>query len=397
MRQANITDLLALKVLAEGLDPNSIAREQGIGVAVVDAALQQAVTSGLILTSPSAIRRPPAMAVNRAIPSRFLSAEVFTLQWHITQACDLHCKHCYDRTSRGVMPLDKGLQLLDDFREFCCQRFVRGQVTFTGGNPFLHSHFFELYQGAVERNLGVAILGNPSPRALLERVVAIAKPLFFQVSLEGLEPHNDYIRGPGHFARVVEFLKVLREFEIYSMVMLTLTGENQAEVLPLADFLREKVDLFTFNRLARVGEGANLKGAERESYPEFLRHYRASSLNNPTMSLKDNLFNLLAAEEPRSEFFGGCAGHGCGAAFNFLAVLADGEVHACRKFPSPLGNAFTERFATIYDAEEAQAYRQGSADCLRCNIRPVCGGCLAVAHGHGLDPLQERDPYCWKK
>ena len=33
------------------------------------------------------------------------------------------------------------------------------------------------------------------------------------------------------------------------------------------------------------------------------------------------------------EPFGGCTGFGCGAAFNFMAVLPDGEVHACRKVP----------------------------------------------------------------
>jgi selenobiotic family peptide radical SAM maturase len=397
VREAEAMDLLALKVLAEELTPDSIAAEQGVGIGVVDAALQQAVVNGLILRPPSAIRRSLAMSIDRAIPSSFLSAEVFTLQWHITQACDLHCKHCYDRTSRGAIPLGKALQLLDNFREFCRSRFVHGQVTFTGGNPFLHPHFPELYQGAVERNLGVAILGNPAPRVQLEQVIAIAKPLFYQVSLEGMEPHNDYIRGSGHFARVMEFLAVLKGLDIYSMVMLTLTRENQEEVLPLAEFLRDKVDLFTFNRLAKVGEGANLKGPEIKSYPDFLLKYHAASRSNPAMGLKDNLFNILALEEAKGDAFGGCAGHGCGAAFNFVAILADGEVHACRKFPSPLGNVFRESFTAIYDSDQAQAYRQGCTACRGCGIRPVCGGCLAVVHGLGLDPLQAKDPYCWIK
>lgn len=113
------------------------------------------------------------------------------------------------------------------------------------------------------------------------------------------------------------------------------------------------------------------------------------------MGIKDNLFNLLASEEQDGVLFGGCAGHGCGAAFNFVSVLADGEVHACRKFPSPMGNAFSAGFAAVYDSERAQAYRQGSSACRGCRIRPVCGGCLAVVHGLGLEPLEERDPYCW--
>ncbi len=393
--QAEAVHLVALKMVAEALTSEVVAAAEGIGLGVVDAALQRAVARGIILRPPSAIRRHPSVVGGPEIDPRFLSAEVMSLQWHITQACDLHCKHCYDRSSLKTMPLEQALQLLDEFRAFCRGRFVQGQVTFTGGNPLLYPHFMELYQGAVARGLGVAILGNPAPRQEMEALIAIAKPLFFQVSLEGLAAHNDYIRGPGHFARVMAFLAVLKELGVSSMVMLTLTRENQEQVLPLAEQLRGKVDLFTFNRLAMVGEGANLAGPEVGGYRHFLREYLRAAQENPCMGIKDNLFNLLASEEQDGELFGGCAGHGCGAAFNFVSVLADGEVHACRKFPSPMGNAFSAGFATVYDSERAEAYRQGSAACRGCRIRPVCGGCLAVVHGLGLEPLEERDPYCW--
>lgn len=32
-----------------------------------------------------------------------------------------------------------------------------------------------------------------------------------------------------------------------------------------------------------------------------------------------------------------------------------------------------------------------------CEIRPVCGGCLAVAYGYGRDIFRDVDPYCWKE
>jgi radical SAM protein with 4Fe4S-binding SPASM domain len=93
--------------------------------------------------------------------------------------------------------------------------------------------------------------------------------------------------------------------------------------------------------------------------------------------------------------FGGCAGFGCGAAFNFLALLPDGEVHACRKFPSRIGNLAASTLHDIYEGEAARRYRRGSAACRECPIRPVCGGCLAVTHGFGRNIFVERDPYCF--
>lgn len=396
VQQATDAHLLALKVMADGLDPLLVANGHGVGVGVIDRALRQAVDEGLILSPPSALCRRPSVLTAATVEPAFLRTEVFTAQWHITQACDLHCKHCYDRTGRPPLPLDRGLRFLDDLRQFCLQRFVSGQVTFTGGNPLLYPHFLALYRGAVERGFSVAILGNPTSREQLQMVIAEAKPLFYQVSLEGLEAHNDAIRGPGHFARVIDFLALLKELGVYSMVMLTVTAENQTQVLALAEFLRDKVDLFTFTRLAQIGEGANLRGPTREDYRRFLKDYREAARQNPCLGFKENLFSLLAKEggEPP---WGGCTGHGCGAAFNFVAVLADGEVHACRKFPSPLGNAFSQGLGTVYDSSAAAAYRQGSAACQGCSLLPVCGGCLAVSHGLGLPPLKVRDPYCWRE
>jgi len=393
-RVASAQELLALKVVVEGIDPVDAARQGEVPVGVVDAALEQAVTAGILLAPPSRIRRDDSMFPVAVVPESLVAAQVFTLQWHITQACDLHCKHCYDRSKRQAVTLEEGVAILDDFRRFCRERQVAGQVSFSGGNPLLHPQFYDLYRAAVERNLGVAILGNPVPREWLERICAIRPPVFYQVSLEGLEPHTDYIRGKGHFSRVLDFLEELKAVGVYSMVMLTLTRDNVQEVLQLADQLKGRVDLFTFNRLAMVGEGASLASVEPEKLPSFLESYMDAAERLGFLSLKDNLFNILRHREG-TPLLGGCTGFGCGAAFNFVSLLPDGEVHACRKFPSPIGSIREQSLAALYDSEEAARYRRGSRACRECPVRPGCGGCLAVAHGFGLDVFEERDPYCF--
>ena len=286
------------------------------------------------------------------------------------------------------------MKILEDLYEFCKSRNVRGQVSFTGGNPLLYPHFMELYHAASDLGFTLAILGNPAPRAKMERIVAVEPPAFYQVSLEGLQKHNDEIRGQGHYDRIMTFLDVLRDLGIYSMVMLTLTRDNIDHVLPLAGVLRNKADLFTFNRLSMVGEGAGLRLPSKKRYAVFLEEYVEASKGNPIIALKDNLINIVLQTEGM-DLFGGCAGYGCGAAFNFISVLSDGEAHACRKFPSPIGNVLEDGIAGVYDSEEAKNYRSGCEACNRCTIRPVCGGCLAVSHSFGFDVLEERDPFCF--
>lgn len=388
-------DLIALKILSEGISHEDAARAGGLQVGVVDAAVDTAVHRGVVLSPETRIRRDPETFPTGEITDEgFLSSPVFTLQWHITQSCDLHCKHCYDRSDRSPIGLDQALRILDDLRAFCRGRFVGGQVSFSGGNPLLYLHFNELYRAALERGLEVAIIGNPASRERIEEILEIRKPAFYQVSLEGLREHNDAIRGPGHFGRTMEFLGVLRDLGIYSMVMLTLTRDNIVEVLPLAEMLRDRVDSFTFNRLSMVGEGANLHLPEKGAFRAFLEKYMEAAGRNPIIALKDNLINILRLRKGM-EPFGGCTGYGCGAAFNFMAVLSDGEAHACRKFPSPIGNVFRQGLEEIYDSPMARRYRGGCESCRKCAIRPVCGGCLSMAHSYGLDVFEERDPFCF--
>ena len=395
VRSAPIEDLLALKIVVEEIEPEKAAAECNVSLHVIDAAIDLAVRKGLFLAPVSGIRRDLSVfSTHEEIDDDFLSSSVFTLQWHITQACDLNCRHCYDRSHREPLDLSGAVALLDDFQEFCIENHVKGQVSFTGGNPFLHPHFFTLYRAAAERGFSAAILGNPVPGKLIEELIAIEHPVFYQVSLEGLSEHNDWTRGPGHLERSLLFLDLLRELGVYSMVMLTLTKDNITQVLPLAEMLKDRTDLFTFNRLSLMGEGAHLKVPSKDEYKAFLHAYADAAAGNPVLGLKDNLLNIVRHKKGL-RLFGGCSGYGCGAAFNFMAVLPDGEAHACRKFPSPIGNVVHSGIAEVYGSETARSYRNGCRACRSCVIRHVCGGCLAVAYSLGIDPLEEKDPYCF--
>jgi selenobiotic family peptide radical SAM maturase len=394
-RVATQDDLLALKITSERINTESAEEEGNVSIGIIDRVIDEAVDQGILLSPSSKIVRDPSIfSVNEYIDGSFLSSHSFTLQWHITQACDLHCRHCYDRSTRSPMSLEQGIRILDDVRIFCRNRHVMKAVSFTGGNPFLYPHFLNLYRAASDRGFSIGILGNPTEREKIEELITIQKPTHFQVSLEGLQEQNDYIRGKGHFKHVIEFLKVLKELNIFSMVMLTLTKKNMKDIIPLAEILNEHADRFHFNRLSMVGEGANLMLPNREEYLAFLDSYADAIQKNHVLGLKDNMLSVLWYKKGLKPF-GGCTTFGCGAAFNFLSVLSDGEVHACRKFPSPVGNIFRQGIKEIYDSPQAQHYRSGCKACHSCKLHAVCGGCLAVAYSLGLNIFEEKDPFCF--
>jgi len=277
---------------------------------------------------------------------------------------------------------------------FCRARRVGLQVCLTGGDPFCSPHFWPIYEAIGARGLAVSILGNPVDGDRITRLLAVRPPLYFQVSLEGLASHNDAVRGAGHYDQTMRFLREARTLGLRTHVMLTLTHANIGDVLPLGEELRRLTCRFTFNRLAQVGRGAELAGPSADDLAAFLPRYLAARRGNPVLGVKDNLLNIVRRRAGRP-LLPGCTGFGCGAAFNFVALLPDGEVHACRKFPSPIGDVRRQGFGEIYDSPAAARYRAGPEACRRCSLRDACRGCMAVTCGEGLDPLVARDPGCF--
>jgi selenobiotic family peptide radical SAM maturase len=322
------------------------------------------------------------------------AASAFTLQWHLTNACPFHCRHCYDRSDRREPPLPDALAVLADLQAFCRKRRVAAQVSLSGGDPLWYSHFWELYDAIARANVAVSILGNPIGPDDLARLLRAARPVYYQVSLEGLREHNDAVRGSGHFDRVMAFLSEARRRGLRTHVMLTLTQANLDQVVSLGEHLRGLTTRFTFNRLAQVGEAADMEPVEPRRFQQFLRSYLAARRTNPVLGVKENLLSILRVQSGRRPFVG-CTGYGCGAAFNFVALLPDGEVHACRKFPSLIGDIRQSSLEAIYASAAAKRYRAGPTPCRRCRLRRQCGGCPAVTFGQRLDPLADRDPYCF--
>jgi selenobiotic family peptide radical SAM maturase len=380
-------ELLGLKIVSENLSVRELSRQHKMPVSRYYRLLSYLDRKGILQAPPRLLRRDPEIFGSGLADDR-TTVTVFWLQWHLTNACDLHCRHCYDRSQRSNMTSEQAARVLDELERFCRRHWVAGNISFTGGNPFLYRGFLDLYREAVRRGFEVDILGNPVPREQIEALCRIQPPSGYQVSLEGRRSHNDSIRGAGSYDRAIKFLGLLRELGIPSGVMLTVTESNLKEVLPLARLLEGKTDGFAFTRLAPVGEGAALRQPDPARFRSFLKRYVRHAARNSTVAFKENLISLTLAEcgEPLSE---GCTGFGCGAAFNCLPVLPDGEVHACRRFPSLLGNIQEQSLEELYFSPAAVRYRRGMSACDGCSIRHACGGCMGAAS-------PARDQFCWR-
>lgn len=92
--------------------------------------------------------------------------EYFAFQWHITEACDQRCKHCYiyalgSHAKFKQMKVDDMVRVLDNIEDFGRKAHRQPYLYVTGGDPILHPQFWTLAQMLQERNIPFALLGNP--------------------------------------------------------------------------------------------------------------------------------------------------------------------------------------------------------------------------------------------
>jgi len=131
----------------------------------------------------------------------------FTLQWHITERCNWHCKHCY-RNEDYIKDELSTEQLFDILEQYIFlikkYNFPRGynNINVAGGEPFIRKDFFEFVErlGRHSDLFSWGLLSNGS--FLTKDVVKKLKRInirSYQVSIEGTEKNNDEIRGEGTF------------------------------------------------------------------------------------------------------------------------------------------------------------------------------------------------------
>jgi len=162
------------------------------------------------------------------------------LWFHLTNRCNQACRHCLFASS----PSAKGGLSLRQVQDIAAQANSLGCRVFalTGGEPFVHPEFTDV----VDYLLGfdqthVVVLTNGT---LLKD---FAHPLsrwpeerfHLQVSVDGLEPHHDHLRGRGAFAGLRENLTWLKTQGRTCTLSVCVTAANSRDLPHLVDLAGE--------------------------------------------------------------------------------------------------------------------------------------------------------------
>lgn len=279
----------------------------------------------------------------------------------------------------------------------------------TGGDPILHPDFWKLLGLLKDRGIPFTILGNPFH--LSNDVCGRLKEYGckkYQMSLDGMRETHDWFRKPGSFDCTLEKIACIKNAGIRSVIMTTVSGTNIKEVPDIIDtVVKYDVDIFAFARYCPTSEEKDTGMTPQQyrelldiCYQKFLK-YEAEGCNT-YFNRKDHLWTLYEYEKgifkipedaQNGMIYGGCNCGNC-----HMTILPTGDLYACRRFDSKVGNVFQNNIADVWICDKMEAYRDYSKfkKCSKCELLAWCRGCPAVTYGTTGD-FYEVDPQCWKE
>lgn len=191
-----------------------------------------------------------------------------------TMRCNLSCYGCYAGDYEKTLELS--LEEIDSVLRQMKEMGVYFAVV-SGGEPFFKEDIFEIFRRHSDMAFLVFTHGGLIDEKMVEKLTEVGNvmPAF---SLEGYEAETDARRGPGHFAKVMRAMDLLREGGLSFCGSFTQTGANTPIITDgsYIDMLLEKgcFALWLFSYVP-VGRNPDLNLMPTPEQRDFMRRKTA--------------------------------------------------------------------------------------------------------------------------
>ncbi len=263
---------------------------------------------------------------------------------HITDRCNLRCRHCFlgDAGSRDL-PAEQVLALAAEFSLLQGMRFI-----VSGGEPLRHRDFWEINDRLPEYPFRSILLTNGT---LLDR--QSVRSLRFhevQVSIDGLEKGHDLLRGPGSFRKALRALELIAGAGVGLSVATMVHRANLGEL----EDLRELLTAFPLR-----------------SWSVDVPCLTGTLAVNPSLAALPEEAAPMMALSFGGGYYGSSGPWACGP--HLAAVMADGGVCKCGHYADRPAGRIGEGLARVW--QRIPRHRLADLSC-RCSHLAECrGGC----------------------
>ncbi|MDR3280642.1 MAG: radical SAM protein [Synergistaceae bacterium] len=329
-----------------------------------------------------------------------------SVQWSITDGCNLKCRHCYVNASdaKRVQPsIQDCLGIIDQF-----ERANVAAVSLTGGEPLIRADFWDIVDALLEKRIAVTELFTNAlliDEHFLDECSKRSLSWVFYVSFDGVGYH-DWLRGKaGVESRVVDAIKQIKAAGFYVAVNTTLHGDNVVSLRQTYEFLKELgIDAWKACTVMNSGRWAG-ETDKREicvsdlynSFLDIIGEYRRDGMPM-TLSL-GGFFTCARDSGDWSSSYHKRSGTEralnlpvCGACRTHIYLAPGGEVLPCiptvgtsleDDAPNIMNTPLTEilsdsEFFELIDTRLGASFEKNPI-CGNCEFRLKCGPCRAAA------------------
>lgn len=312
----------------------------------------------------------------------------FTLQWHLSENCNLRCLHCYQENHKPVcIEYNKLENIYNQYKELLKKLNMRGHINITGGEPLCNPYLFKILDLIKEDsdNISFSILTNGT--LINEKVAKKIKsynPYYVQISLEGSKKTNDFIRGKGTYKKIAKAIKYLKKENIFTSISFTATHLNYKEFPKVVKFAEKyNVDNVWSDRYIPLGGSIDnnliLTYNETNEYFKIMAKERLRLNNKKNKKTNVSMNRALQFKEIND------IAYGCTCGDTLLTVMENGDLVPCRRMPIFIGNLFKNNMYDLYKNNEILKdlrKKKIPQDCKDCEHSKGCRGglkCLSYA------------------
>jgi MoaA/NifB/PqqE/SkfB family radical SAM enzyme len=336
----------------------------------------------------------------------------FFIQMHITERCNLSCRHCYqtgmyvDEMSFTEIrdAVSEIADTMNDWKEAYGMHFSPS-FTVTGGEPFLRADLFDILSSIRNQGFDISLLTNgilaDDTRAKSLSAIGVKS---VQVSIEGPEQIHDSIRGKGSFSGSRRGIRNLLDAGLTVTLNVTLSALNAGYFTDSIELAQAwNIQRLGFSRLVPSGRGEGL-------LKETLSIESVKDLYRKIFALDTGALELVTGDPVASQVTGSNSDDqgdipmgGCAAGVSGLTIMPDGTMVPCRRLHIPIGNirqdSFREVWATSGILKALRSRSRYRGKCGVCTRWAQCRGCRAIAYAfsraQGDNDFLAEDPQCF--
>lgn len=354
----------------------------------IESYIQSLVKAGFLRRKPA---QPPRDEIRK-------SDKLNSLILHLTEACNLRCKHCYFECETPLQNEMSESEFLSTIKDFA--RLGGTQLLITGGEPLLKKKLlYRVIKETTEQGIEKIVIDTNGTLITDEDADIFRKyDVKVGVSLDGATSNtHDYIRGKGSFEKTVNGIITLVKSNVHVGIGLTLMKPNLNEVEEVI-YLAKKLGVpsvdFTVLKIegrAKVNEDTLAFSMEdmMNALKTILKASKKAGIKTSVAELREIVRHLKKRDL-------------CGAGLGLLSIAANGDVYPCdalQKDSLKAGNIRERSLEEIWKKSPILKTFQNLSvtqieKCQQCELKFICGGgCLADSYV-AYEDFTKCSPFC---